>query len=45
MKDGRWIAHTRIQQAMGWSVDDAGYFVGAAARIYCHWNIPSGMLD
>jgi hypothetical protein len=36
-------ATTVFQAAKGWSIDDAGYFVGAAANTYCPWNVPAWM--
>lgn len=45
MDQGKSMNRTTLafQQAMGWSVDDAGYFVGAAANLYCPWNVPPEM--
>ena len=45
MDEGMSMNRTTMafMDAKGWSVDDAGYFVGAAANLYCPWNVPASM--
>ena len=32
-----------FMQARGWSVEDAGFFVGVAVNLYCPWYVPADM--
>lgn len=45
MDEGKSMSRATMafMQAKGWSIDDAGYFVGAAANLYCPWHVPADM--